>query len=449
MSNQIFKENLCYKNDNTKIRLELEPIDIEVDENDGTILLAELQSAIPSLTGIYYRSNDGNDNYYINNSNINNDKSIKCAVKFDGRKFYPPKNVKCFFVTLGSSTKSFPVQSYENATKQFQHSVALVQSLMSNVSLPAKQQLISSKLITNNQMEKKLNYNLNENFNQTNLINEKMESNESNNLTEKNYKITIENNIKYIKELELQFSNLSQIINGKDEIITNLRKEKDLLTNEINLIKQKLKISENQNFELNCKFTHQEDELNLFRTMNKEQDNMCQEIDYMIKKSTELKLQNKQKIANLETKIEEQILVIENLRKKIEEQSTENSDNKLQFLKCEKNCIILQTQNSVLQQKLIEQNEEFSKQIKQGEKYQKEILADNVQLHNKNNELQKQNEKNKLQLTEIECIDFFKQKLTNNKMENKELTDKLLSLIYNNSTLPINLKDALFSYTQI
>ena len=96
----------------------VEPIEIEL-EDDSSLLFANLQSAYPGCSGLYYQSEQS---------------KAKSSVKFDGQKFHAPRGSdwqdRDFYVTLGGNRCHFPFGSYENASKQFEKSVNLVSKLM-------------------------------------------------------------------------------------------------------------------------------------------------------------------------------------------------------------------------------------------------------------------------------------------------------------------------------
>uniref|UniRef100_A0A0N4VDC2 TDP43_N domain-containing protein n=1 Tax=Enterobius vermicularis TaxID=51028 RepID=A0A0N4VDC2_ENTVE len=55
------------------VRVYIEPVDLEL-ENDGSLLITSLQSALPGASGIYFKLD------------------CKKSLKFDGKKLYPPND---------------------------------------------------------------------------------------------------------------------------------------------------------------------------------------------------------------------------------------------------------------------------------------------------------------------------------------------------------------------
>lgn len=116
----------------SSIRLGVEAVEVELEQNDGSLLLSTIQSAFPNSIGIYFRPKG---------------KECRTMLKFDGRRFMPPsggwKSGIEYFVEMGGSRHStFPFGSYENASKQFERSVNLVQKMMNGCSIKTNGQKI-------------------------------------------------------------------------------------------------------------------------------------------------------------------------------------------------------------------------------------------------------------------------------------------------------------------
>uniref|UniRef100_A0A914V1Q8 AMP-activated protein kinase glycogen-binding domain-containing protein n=1 Tax=Plectus sambesii TaxID=2011161 RepID=A0A914V1Q8_9BILA len=109
-------------NEDPTITVTVEPVDLVV-EKDGSVLLSNLQSALPGAHGLYY--------YHLGH---------RKAVKYDGQvaKIVPPSDgwgARSYFVTLahGCRASLTGFGSYENASKQFERSVSLVQKMFGGV----------------------------------------------------------------------------------------------------------------------------------------------------------------------------------------------------------------------------------------------------------------------------------------------------------------------------
>uniref|UniRef100_A0AAF5DSY0 TDP43_N domain-containing protein n=1 Tax=Strongyloides stercoralis TaxID=6248 RepID=A0AAF5DSY0_STRER len=259
------------------LQIHVEPIEIELTDIDEEILLPTLRTAFPHCCGLYYYD------FKTNKKNI---------VKFDGKKFLPPKgdwlSQKVYANLSGGRIINEISNNYENATKTFERSVYAVQKMFEslNGNLKKKDIIMDGKIKQNDKGK---------------MINEKNTTNSLDNiepllkkLSKKMGKtLSKENNDEKIKEnkeskktcekncdkcdltysqMEQQFLDLAKISTGKDSIIESQRKELaeankigPILEKEIVELKDELKKVENK-----CK--NYKDELDVFKELANEQE---------------------------------------------------------------------------------------------------------------------------------------------------------------------------------
>jgi len=220
--------------------LGVEPVAVELDR-DGSLLFSSLQAAFPGASALYrYQSaSDASSNVESKRS-----QQRKMYVKFDGRRFHLPStngtngpynsdNSSEYFVQLNVCPNAARTDRFSHASKQFERSVQLVQHMMDSIGDSPTQ--ASSPSITTQPTK--------------------------------------------LSPLEHQFADLSQIIQGKDVIIEKQREELQKLISELESASEKVKLLEEGDLaELGSRCSLQEQELEMFRSMSREQTSMSDEV---------------------------------------------------------------------------------------------------------------------------------------------------------------------------
>ncbi|CEF59732.1 Hypothetical protein SRAE_X000147700 [Strongyloides ratti] len=292
------------------LQIHVEPIEIELNDVDEEVLLPTLRTAFPHCCGLYYYD------FKTNKKNI---------VKFDGKKFLPPKGdwltQKIYANLSGGRVYNEINSNYENATKTFERSVYAVQKMFESLNGNLKKRDINIDSKVKQNEKGKINCErstINSLDNIEPLLKKlskkmiKKSSKESGDDKSKNndeIKNNCENNcdkcdLSY-SQMEQQFLDLAKISTGKDSIIESQRKELaeankigPILEKEIVELKNKLKKVEDK-----CK--SYKDELDISKELANEQ------------KDYEEKLKNLQnKMENSEKEIK---VLKKNLQKEIGE----------------------------------------------------------------------------------------------------------------------------------
>ncbi|KJH47441.1 hypothetical protein DICVIV_06472 [Dictyocaulus viviparus] len=228
------------------LRVFVEAADIELDD-DGSLLWATLQTAFPGCSGMYYR--DG-------------DVDCRTAVKFDGQRFFPPGgawNDRRYYVTLSQSchTSGRHFSTYENASKQFERSVAAVQKMFENnlFEFPYHTRRRNVKSSTETYANCKVNTDMGE---RPNVI------------QDRDQQLQISSALK-ISPIEQQFSDLAKIISAKDVIIDQQRGELRKISESLQNAEKEIKKYQDQCGELEARIRAMEDELRMLQVMSTEQ----------------------------------------------------------------------------------------------------------------------------------------------------------------------------------
>uniref|UniRef100_A0A914NJ74 TAR DNA-binding protein 43 N-terminal domain-containing protein n=1 Tax=Meloidogyne incognita TaxID=6306 RepID=A0A914NJ74_MELIC len=487
----------------SSIKLGVETVEVELEQNDGSLLLSTIQSAFPNSIGIYYRPKG---------------KECRTMLKFDGRRFMPPsggwKSGIEYFVEMGGVSRhsTFPFGSYESASKQFERSVNLVQKMMNGCSIKANGQKYAnndiSRLseddsayfenrnnITNEEMgvisplsktvqifneSDYLDGQRQNNFESTKKINSEQKSRKNSETLNESKA----NTSRELKSLEKDFADLARICTGKDSIIDGQRMELEETKNELERIKLEGNKWKEELLEWDSKWATAQQELEIMRKLGKDQEFLQGQITEMsvqidnereswekIKGELELQLKKWQKDAqDWREKSELSTWAVQELTEQLKKLQREKTD--------------LQRKTTILEEQVNGEAIEFNRRFKERERIQNELLTDNTrlyqindQLENKFKELKEENEKlnEKLLINEKENDKKLEEiKIEFNEKENKfneflnekeakieemegkinELTKQKLDLqaklqqLTNHSQVTEGGNDPLFAYTQ-
>nr|CAD2161468.1 unnamed protein product [Meloidogyne enterolobii] len=432
----------------SSIKLGVETVEVELEQNDGSLLLSTIQSAFPNSIGIYYRPKG---------------KECRTMLKFDGRRFMPPsggwKSGIEYFVEMGGVSRhsTFPFGSYENASKQFERSVNLVQKMMNGCSIKANgQKHVNNDIsrlseddsayfenrnnITNEEMgvispiSKTVQI-----FNESDYLDGQRQNNveltkkiNSEQKSRKNSETLNEskaNTSRELKSLEKDFADLARICTGKDSIIDGQRMELEETKNELERIKLEGNKWKEELLEWDSKWATAQQELEIMRKLGKDQEFLQGQITEMsaqidneretwekIKGELELQLKKWQKDAqDWREKSELSTWAVQELTEQLKKLQREKTD--------------LQRKTTILEEQVNGEAIEFNRRFKERERIQNELLTDNTrlyqindQLENKFKELKEENERlnEKLLINEKENDKKLEEiKIEFNEKENK------------------------------
>jgi hypothetical protein len=349
----------------------MEPIEIELEDSDSSLLFANLQSAFPGCSGLYYQSEKSR---------------AKSSVKFDGQKFHAPNGDwedRDYYVRLGGNRCHFPFGSYENASKQFENSVNLVSKLIGGKritygeeimngrrspveKMDSIKQIIQSvglvKSHNNKQpMQQDVNFTKSEALQRTAAA---LEANDSSNLT----------------PLEQQFVDLARISTAKDSIIETQRADIRKLQDELHALKKKTKEvkDELQRSELRCRA--QDEELTMLRNLGKEQTYMCDRVNDLTKRLVEAKDETDKITTELNAKIEMEISKCTALEKESNEKSVKIEEFEAILNRIQHENYDLKKDLEISDAKLIEQSLQFANASEERAGIQDYLTAENTTL---------------------------------------------------------------------
>uniref|UniRef100_A0A914EJT8 TAR DNA-binding protein 43 N-terminal domain-containing protein n=1 Tax=Acrobeloides nanus TaxID=290746 RepID=A0A914EJT8_9BILA len=367
------------------IRIKVEPVAVELDDIDGNLLFATLQAAFPGGVGLYYYG----------------PQNVKTTVRFDGQKLYPPIGDwedRDYYVTLGGR-HVFPFGSYENAAKQFERSVNLVEKMLGSFKKPADVDNIRKISISppsptsaspNERMESIKQM--------VNSLMRKRESRSPNHEADE-----------ALTPLEHQFVELAKISTGKDMIIEAQRKEIVELNEKINHLTKKVTEAQSEIDRVQLRCNAQEEELDILRSLSKEQTYMCEKVNELTKHLVETKEISNAQIQQLEDKLAIEYSRNDELLKQNAESSKHIGELEEQLAKSETSILDLRAEIDTIKENLSEKTDELSKRCSQSGFLEEELSRDNTRLLERCKELEKKLNTLTKQLDEIDVV--WKKKL--------------------------------------
>uniref|UniRef100_A0A915NN39 TAR DNA-binding protein 43 N-terminal domain-containing protein n=1 Tax=Meloidogyne floridensis TaxID=298350 RepID=A0A915NN39_9BILA len=458
------------------IKLGVETVEVELEQNDGSLLLSTIQSAFPNSIGIYYRPKG---------------KECRTMLKFDGRRFMPPsggwKSGIEYFVEMGGVSRhsTFPFGSYESASKQFERSVNLVQKMMNGCSIKANGQKYAnndiSRLseddsayfenrnnITNEEMgvisplsktvqifneSDYLDGQRQNNFESTKKINSEQKSRKNSETLNESKA----NTSRELKSLEKDFADLARICTGKDSIIDGQRMELEETKNELERIKLEGNKWKEELLEWDSKWATAQQELEIMRKLGKDQEFLQGQITEMsvqidneretwekIKGELELQLKKWQKDAqDWREKSELSTWAVQELTEQLKKLQREKTD--------------LQRKTTILEEQVNGEAIEFNRRFKEQLKEENEKLNEKLLINGKENDKKLEEIKIEFNEKENKFNEFLTEKEAKiEEMEGKieELTKQKLDLqaklqqLTNHSQVTEGGNDPLFAYTQ-
>jgi predicted RNase H-like nuclease (RuvC/YqgF family) len=370
-----------------RLLVQVEPIEIELEDSDGSLLFANLQSAFPGCSSLYYQTEKS---------------KTKSAVKFDGSKFHAPNGDwedREYYVTLGGRSCHFPFGSYENASKQFEKSVNLVSKLMGGKRpMTYGEEILSGRrspvekidsikqIIQSVRVQKQdINLSKSEALQRTAAA---LEAADLSNLT----------------PLEQQFVDLARISTAKDSIIETQRAEIRKLQEELHDLKKKARETkeELQRSESRCRA--QDEELTMLRNLGKEQTYMCDRVNDLTKRLVEAKDETDKITEELNTKIELEIVKSKLFEKECQEKSAKIEELETALDRAQHEVYDLKKDLEISDSKLIEQSLQFASATEERAGIQDFLASENTTLIEKNEKLQQKCEELTKKCEEMESL---------------------------------------------
>ncbi|CAD5217990.1 unnamed protein product [Bursaphelenchus xylophilus] len=343
------------------IRLEVEPCDLELTDNQ-VLPLTSLQSAFPGAVGVSYKTLKG----------------AKRALRFDGVAFHPPaegwQETDAFQVQL-SGKSSFPFDSYENASKQFEKAVTTVQKLMDQnyndmtyiaPPSPPSPGSVSPRERLRAFRRKVADYRV------------------SNDDLTTGFELPK-------SELEKQFSELSAILVGKDAIIEALRKRVDTVNQELHGqgdhedCKKEVKKWKDQVESL-------EDELKLFREMASKQENMTNKVKSLTNELEELRNTSNAKLQSVHVEFERVCQELKEFQQQHDLLLQEHSRTTAQLHETEKKLDELRHLHDEVKARFEESEKSYAEQIRAANELRERMCNENVRLIKQINEMESETE---------------------------------------------------------
>uniref|UniRef100_A0A914EHM9 TAR DNA-binding protein 43 N-terminal domain-containing protein n=1 Tax=Acrobeloides nanus TaxID=290746 RepID=A0A914EHM9_9BILA len=407
------------------IRIKVEPVAVELDDIDGNLLFATLQAAFPGGVGLYYYG----------------PQNVKTTVRFDGQKLYPPIGDwedRDYYVTLGGR-HVFPFGSYENAAKQFERSVNLVEKMLGSFKKPAGRVLFAIYLIFayifdffyfhfyilicmmfyvftcfffSTDVDNIRKISISPPSPTSASPNERMESIKQmvNSLMRKRESRSPNHEAdEALTPLEHQFVELAKISTGKDMIIEAQRKEIVELNEKINHLTKKVTEAQSEIDRVQLRCNAQEEELDILRSLSKEQTYMCEKVNELTKHLVETKEISNAQIQQLEDKLAIEYSRNDELLKQNAESSKHIGELEEQLAKSETSILDLRAEIDTIKENLSEKTDELSKRCSQSGFLEEELSRDNTRLLERCKELEKKLNTLTKQLDEIDVV--WKKKL--------------------------------------
>ncbi|CAD5212915.1 unnamed protein product [Bursaphelenchus okinawaensis] len=339
------------------IRVEVEPCDLELSANQ-LLPLTSLQSAFPGAVGISYKTLKG----------------VKRALRFDGISFHAPEDgwqeADEYTVQL-SGKNSFPFDSYENASKQFERAVNMVQKLIEQGYGDMSYLAPSSPPSPGSASPRERLKAFRRKIADYRVSNDDLTAGFDSPKT----------------ELEKQFSELSAILVGKDAIIDTLRKRLDTVNQELN----------GQEDHEHCrgeiqKWRHQvetlEDELKLFREMASKQENVTNKVKSLTNELEELRNTSNTKIQSIHTEYERVCREMREFQRQHELLLEEHSRTTAQLHETEQQLYDMKHLLDDVRQRFEESEQSYAEQIRTATELQERMCNENVKLLKRINEME-------------------------------------------------------------
>jgi chromosome segregation ATPase len=344
--------------------INVEPIEIELEDSDGSLLFANLQSAFPGCSNLYYQSEKT---------------KAKSSVKFDGSKFHAPNGDwedRNYYVSLGGKSCHFPFGSYENASKQFERSVNLVSKLMGG----AKHTVTYGEEILNGRKSPIEKMDSLKQIIQNVRVQKQEISNSKSDALQRTAAALEASDLSNLTPLEQQFVDLARISTAKDSIIETQRADIRKLQDELQGLKKKARETkeELQRSESRCRA--QDEELTMLRNLGKEQAYMCDRVNDLTKRLVEAKDETDEITTELNARIEAEISTSKALQKENEEKSARISELEASLDRMQHENHDLKKDLEISDSKLIEQSLQFANASEERAGIQDYLAAENTTL---------------------------------------------------------------------
>jgi len=232
-----------------------------------------------------------------------------------------------------------------------------------------------------------------------------------------------------LRRAEQNFADMARVAAGKDALIDSQREELQKLHEDLETLRMVESQRGERENEWKTKCETQQRELDLLRSLGKDQENMCQQIEALVQKLAKLKKMSDEKVAELEEKIQRSELEASGWRDKCEKQAQKLCEFSDQIAQLQRERNSLMEKQSILEEQINGEAREFSKRFQERERVQSELLADNTRLYQIKEHLEERcrDLSDQLSNVEREQVGTIEQ-LRKEHMEKEEFLGKELSI---------------------
>ncbi|MFH4975561.1 hypothetical protein AB6A40_002270 [Gnathostoma spinigerum] len=268
---EIIEQPLAQERKRT-LRIYVQPVDVEL-EDDDSLLITALQSALPGASGLYY----GNE--------------CKTVVKFDGKKLLPPADgwkERQYFVTLGCRSFDYPFGSYASASKQFERSVNAVQRMLARTGIytdihPGESVFFKKKA----SVKEDSSLTTKEHMSQITSKSEGMKQLLTTLVQRQSSVEAGDTEQKQLTPVEQQFIELARISTAKDTIIERQRTELNSIQKKMDQLERSLDAARDDLRKSGRRIDTQEEELSILRKLSHDQTFICEKINELTRRNKE------------------------------------------------------------------------------------------------------------------------------------------------------------------
>ncbi|KAL3082923.1 hypothetical protein niasHS_010725 [Heterodera schachtii] len=357
------------------VRLSVEPAEVALESVDGPLLLSSVQSAFPLSTGVYYRSKTKESG------------DCRVMLKFDGRRFFPPiggwNGAGEYFVELGGARHNpFPFGSYEQAAKQFERSVNLVQQMMNGANGTAagkaedrEKERRKESVGSEEEWGRREKEELGTHRKGSDTLSRRWPSSSSAELN---------------RGLGRDFADLARICAGKGAIIEGLRTELEGIRTKLEKMEEKEMEWTERETEWTMRLENGERELAMMRELGREQRGQQRRVEELEHILNETNREAKKMVAELEEKWTKSRREAEEVAERNEQNEAKVKELSAQLRKCEREKADLTKKALILEEQVNGEAKEFDRRFRERERIQREVMEDNGRLYQKKDQLEEE-----------------------------------------------------------